>query len=130
MNHTKRNNYLLVGWIVLLIFVASSLYLYLFRFDATVYFWATLPSRSVGEILSGKIPDNYELEDVIVRYKRPVFFFQFASIVLLFVYTKVIRRILNLIIISIVYWVALLLTVFFALLTLLMPIIPYGGMVG
>jgi len=74
--------------------------------------------------------DEYELYDKIIPYKLPVFFTQFALIVSLFLYTRIIRQRFNLIAIRVVYWVALLLIIFLSLLTLVMPVIPYGGMVG
>jgi hypothetical protein len=119
---------------MLLFFVITSLYFYVFHPEATLYFLATLFSRSTGELLSGKVPNDYpnhyELYDLIIPYKRPVFFAQFALIVSLFVYTRFIRRRFNLIVVKVIYWMTILLIIFFTLLTLAMPIIPYGGMVG
>ncbi|MBF9222722.1 hypothetical protein [Hymenobacter ruricola] len=125
----RRNNYLLAGWVLLLITAIASLYFYLFHFEATLYFIATSSER-VKDVSHMSPQDEYELYDTIIPYKQPAFFTQFALVISLFIYTIIIRRYLDLIVVRVVYWITLLLMILFSLLTLAMPFIPYGGMVG
>jgi hypothetical protein len=125
----KKNNYLLTGWIALLLFVFISLYFYLFHPEAMLYYVATMPS-SIGNGFNIVLPEQFELYEKIIPYKKPVFFAQFALTLLLCAYTKAMYRRFDLIIIRVIYWLLILLIICYSLLTLVMPIIPYGGMVG